>query len=99
MSGRVALICGNGAFPLVAARAARQRGLEVFILGLKGLASEAIEDFPHVWLSVGQLGAAFREIAARDIKDVCLIGGLGRPSSPIFASTGARSSGCPRFIV
>lgn len=79
MSGRVALICGNGAFPLVAARAARQRGLEVFILGLKGLASEAIEDFPHVWLSVGQLGAAFREMAARDIKDVCLIGGLGRP--------------------
>ena len=43
------------------------------------MASEEIEDFPHVWLGIGQLGAAFREIAARDIKDVCLIGGLGRP--------------------
>lgn len=79
MSDRVALICGGGQFPLVAARAARQRGLEVFILGLKGMASEAIEEFPHVWLGVGQLGAALREIAARDIKEVCLIGGLGRP--------------------
>jgi DUF1009 family protein len=79
VSDRVALICGGGQFPLVAARAARQRGLDVFILGLKGMASEAIEEFPHVWLGVGQLGAALREIAARDIKDVCLIGGLGRP--------------------
>jgi UDP-2,3-diacylglucosamine hydrolase len=76
---RVALICGGGEFPLIAARAAARRGFEVFILGLKGMASEAIEDFPHVWLGVGQLGAAFREIAARDIKDVCLIGGLSRP--------------------
>lgn len=79
MSARVALICGGGEFPLVAARAAQKRGLEVFILGLRGLASEAIEDFPHVWLGIGQLGAALKEIAARDIKDICLIGGLGRP--------------------
>ncbi|WP_374546921.1 LpxI family protein [Rhodoblastus sp.] len=79
MIQRVALICGNGAFPLVAARAARQRGIDVFILGLKGMAAEDIAEFPHIWLGVGQLGAAFREIAARDIKDICLIGGLGRP--------------------
>ena len=36
-------------------------------------------EFPHVWLGVGQLGAAFREIAARGIEEVCFIGGLGRP--------------------
>ena len=76
---RVALICGGGQFPIVAARAAQKRGLEVFILGLRGMASAGIEDFPHVWLGVGQLGAALKEISARDIRDICFIGGLGRP--------------------
>jgi UDP-2,3-diacylglucosamine hydrolase len=76
---RVALICGGGDFPLVAARAAQSRGVEVFLLGLRGVASAAIEDFPHVWLGLGQLGAAFREIFSREIRDVCFIGGLGRP--------------------
>ena len=53
--------------------------MEVFLLGLRGIASEDVEQFPHVWLGIGQLGAALREISARKIKDVCLIGGLGRP--------------------
>jgi DUF1009 family protein len=79
ISGRVALICGGGQFPLVAARAAQKRGLEVFLLGLRGVASPEIEAFPHVWLAIGQLGAAFRAILSRDIRQVCLIGGLGRP--------------------
>ena len=76
---RVALICGGGQFPLVAARAAKKRGLDVFLLGLRGVASPEIEAFPHVWLGIGQLGAAFREISSRGIREVCLIGGLGRP--------------------
>ena len=79
MSGKVALICGGGQFPLAAARAAQDRGMEVLLLGLRGIASEGIEQFPHVWLGIGQLGAALREISSRDIRDVCLIGSLGRP--------------------
>lgn len=78
-NGRVALICGGGQFPLVAARAAQARGIEVFLLGVRGVASAEIEAFPHLWLGIGQLGAAFREIAARGVKQVCLIGGMGRP--------------------
>lgn len=79
MSGEIALVCGAGQFPLVAARAARARGREVFILALKGIASEGVAEFPHIWLGVGQLGAAFREIEARGIEEICFIGGLGRP--------------------
>ncbi len=79
MSGPIALICGAGQFPLAAARAARKGGREVFLLALKGIAREGVAEFPHVWLGVGQLGAAFREIAARGIEEVCFIGGLGRP--------------------
>ncbi len=79
MSGKVALICGGGQFPLAAARAAQDSGREVFLLGLRGIASKEIEQFPHVWLGIGQLGQGFREISAREIRDICLIGGLGRP--------------------
>ncbi|MGO9944616.1 MAG: LpxI family protein [Rhodoblastus sp.] len=79
MSGKVALICGGGQFPLVAARAAQASGREVFLLGLRGIASRDIEKFPHVWLGIGQLGQGFREISAREIRDICLIGSLSRP--------------------
>lgn len=79
MSGKVALICGGGQFPLAAARAAQDSGHEVFLLGLRGIASKEIEQFPHVWLGIGQLGQGFREISAREIRDICLIGGLSRP--------------------
>ncbi len=79
VSEKVALICGGGQFPLVAARAARASGHEVFLLGLRGIAGKEIEAFPHAWVGVGQLGGAMREISSRDIKDVCFIGGLGRP--------------------
>jgi DUF1009 family protein len=76
---KVALICGGGQFPLAAARAARQSGREVFLLGLRGIANRDIEQFPHVWLGIGQLGQGFRELSSRGIEEVCLIGGLGRP--------------------
>jgi DUF1009 family protein len=79
VSSGVALICGGGAFPIVAARAVFARGDEAFLLGLRGVASKDIEQFPHVWLGIGQLGHAFDEISARQIKRVCFIGGLKRP--------------------
>jgi len=75
----VALICGGGAFPIVAARAAQARGENVFLLGLRGIAGAEIEAFPHVWLGIGQLGRAFDEIGARGITKICFIGGLKRP--------------------
>lgn len=79
MSGPVALICGEGRFPLVAAKAAQDSGREVFLLALKGIADASVENFPHVWLGVGQLGAALREIERRGARKICFIGGLGRP--------------------
>jgi DUF1009 family protein len=79
VNARVALICGGGAFPIVAARAAQRRGEEVFLLGLRGIAGAEIERFPHIWIGVGQLGRAFDEIFSRGVKRVCFIGGLKRP--------------------
>jgi DUF1009 family protein len=79
VNGKVALICGGGRFPIVAAQAAQACGREVFLLALRGIADKDVEAFPHVWVGVGQLGSAMREVSSRDIRDVCFIGGLGRP--------------------
>jgi len=75
----VALICGGGAFPAVAARAAQARGETVLLLGLRGIADPGIEAFPHVWLGIGQLGRALEEISSRGLSKICFIGGLKRP--------------------
>lgn len=79
MSAPIALICGGGRFPLAAAKAAQDGGQPVFLLALKGIAEPGVEAFPHLWLGVGQLGAALREIERIGAKKLCFIGGLGRP--------------------
>jgi DUF1009 family protein len=79
LSLKVAIICGGGRFPIVAAQAAQAQGHEIVLLALRGVASAEVEAFPHVWLGIGQLGLALREMRERGIKHLCFIGGLGRP--------------------
>ena len=55
---RFGLIAGNGQFPLLALRAARQAGDEAVAFGIREEASEKIEELAartH-WISLGQLG-------------------------------------------
>ena len=61
------------------ARAAAAAGRPPFLIGLVGAADPAIEDFDHLWLSVGQVGKLFATLSARDIVDVALIGAITRP--------------------
>ncbi|RFB80223.1 LpxI family protein [Methylovirgula sp. 4M-Z18] len=75
----VAIICGNGRFPQAVAEAAQRAGREVFLIGLKGAAEEAISAFPHMWVRVGELGKVFRSLKDRGIVELAFIGGLVRP--------------------
>ena len=74
-----AIVCGGGKFPLEVARAAAAAGRPPFLIGLVGAADPAIEDFDHLWLSVGQVGKLFATLRARAITDVALIGAMTRP--------------------
>jgi DUF1009 family protein len=76
---RVALICGAGQFPLAVAQAAQASGCDIFMIGLRGAADAAIAAYPHVWLRLGELGRLLRVLKARDIHEVCLVGGLVKP--------------------
>ena len=79
LRGPLAIVCGGGRFPLEVARAAADAGRPPFLVGLIGAADPAIENFPHVWLSVGQIGKLFSELRAHKIAEVALIGALTRP--------------------
>ena len=79
MSGPVAIICGSGSLPLEAAREIRQRGGDVFLVGLVGSAGREIEAFPHLWVRLGELGKLFSALKTRQIQQVAFLGAVMRP--------------------
>lgn len=79
MAAPVAIICGGGGFPLAVARAAQAAGRDVFLVGLHGAADPDIAAFPHVWVKLGEFGKLFRELGARGVKELAIVGSLTRP--------------------
>jgi len=67
----IGLIAGNGSFPLLVLRAARQLGQDVSVVAIKGEASASVDDLARElggttvsWIGLGQLGrciSTFRE--------------------------------------
>lgn len=90
-SSRVGLIAGNGRFPFLVLRAARQLGHDVTVVGIKGEAFADLEAVAHElgasfsWISLGQLGTCIRiltqagvsrAVMAGQVKHVKLFGGV-----------------------
>jgi DUF1009 family protein len=75
----LAIICGGGALPLAAAKAAREGGRDVFLVGLIGSAPIEIEAFPHLWVRLGELGKLFSALAERSVEDLAILGAVSRP--------------------
>ena len=76
----VAIICGEGAFPLQAARSARAAGRSVLLVGIRGVAGVEIEAVPHVWLGFGELGKLLDTLRQRGIRHLAIAGGMKRPA-------------------
>ncbi len=75
----LAILCGGGGFPLEVARAAAANGRSPFLIGVVGSSDPAIEDFPHVWVHLGQIGKLFGALKERAIGDIALVGAMARP--------------------
>ncbi len=75
----LAIICGGGDFPIIAARAAQDAGRSPFLVGLVGSADARIEAFPHLWLHLGEVGKFFGALRERAIVEVAAIGAIKRP--------------------
>ena len=91
MSERLGLIAGNGTFPFLVLRAARQLGHDVTIVAIEGEASPGLEALAGqlggtlTWISLGQLGKCIktfqaagvtRAVMAGQVKHVKLFGGV-----------------------
>jgi DUF1009 family protein len=78
---RLAIIAGAGELPLHVGKKARQAGVDVFFALVSGSAREAdYEGFPSTTFGLGQLGRFLKEIKARGILDVVIIGAVVRPA-------------------
>ena len=76
----VAIVCGQGEFPLRAAESAARHGRDVMMIGIRGVASPRIENFPHVWLGLGEIGAFFDTLRQRGVTQIAIAGGMARPA-------------------
>lgn len=81
LSSPVGVIAGSGVLPFAVARSLCEQGRGAFILGIRGHCDPAsIEQFPHCWISLGQLGRATKLARAEGCKQLLFIGGLIRPA-------------------
>ncbi|MBZ4407367.1 UDP-2,3-diacylglucosamine diphosphatase LpxI [Myxococcus sp. XM-1-1-1] len=78
--GRIGLIAGNGQLPLLFARAARARGLEVVAVAHKGETNPALasEVGSLTWVRVGQVNRIQKAFVAAGVKQAAMAGGIGR---------------------
>jgi UDP-2,3-diacylglucosamine hydrolase len=77
----IALVCGGGSFPGAVADAIVQRGRRPIMFAIKGWADpRVVEQHPHHWVALGQLGRFFRLARTEQCRDVLFIGTLLRPA-------------------
>lgn len=81
---KVAIIAGSGSLPIELAIGAIEAGIEPFFVGIRDVASDKIEAFPHVYLGYGQVGKMFEMLREREISHVAFAGGI--KARPNFAS-------------
>src|SRR5271169_640658 len=75
---RIGLIAGNGSFPLLFARTARQEGLAVVAVAHEGeTPPELAGCVEHLtWIKVGQLETIVRTLRAHGVRRAVMAGGI-----------------------
>ncbi len=80
MSLKVGIIAGDGDFPLEVIRSIKNQKKDVFVIGIKGSASKEIENYPHSWIRMGQIGSAIKILKKNNCRELILIGGVRKPN-------------------
>lgn len=79
MTDGLGIIAGGGELPRAIAHSARDAGRRVFILAINGTTDDWANDFPNVWMSLGEPGKAFKAFRAHGCSDITLAGKVQRP--------------------
>ena len=77
---KIGLIAGGGQFPILFARAARQYGVEVVAVALKGEADELLESEVDLcsWVSLGKLGRMIETFQKAEVTEVAMAGAVAK---------------------
>ncbi len=75
---KIGLIAGNGNFPIVFARAAREKGLQVVAVAHEGETMPELAQWVDgiYWIKVGQLGKLISIFREQNVADVLMAGGI-----------------------
>lgn len=79
-SARIGIVAGSGSLPAAVAREASRAGYAPFIIGLAGNAGSGIEEFPHTYIHIGQIGRMLRTLRREGCTRLVFLGGLRRPN-------------------
>jgi len=80
MSENIGLIAGKGQFPLLFARAARDRGARIIAVAHRGETESALAELVEEihWIYVGQLGKIIRLFQTAGVRRAVMAGGISR---------------------
>jgi UDP-2,3-diacylglucosamine hydrolase len=73
------IIAGGGDLPFAIAESVRESGRGVFVVALTGSADDWVNNCPHEWASLGEVGKVLKALRANAVKDLVLAGKLNRP--------------------
>lgn len=73
------LIAGGGDLPRAVAQSAQAAGRPVFVVALRGMCGDWVEEYSHEWISLGEPGRALKTLASAGAKDILLAGKVERP--------------------
>ena len=73
------IVAGGGELPRAIAISAREQGRTVFVLALRDLTGQWVNDFPHAWLSMGQIGKSLSLLRNNCCNEVVFAGYVSRP--------------------
>lgn len=77
---KIGLIAGNGQFPILFLKAAREKGYTVFVAAIKNETDTAVSEYAEEteWLHLGQLKRLIRFFKKHHVKEVVMLGGINK---------------------
>ncbi len=79
LPSRIGVVAAAGSIPIAVCDAAVEKGIDVYVVALKGLASPDLARFPHRWVRLGQVGGLLGALKDAECRDVVIVGALKRP--------------------
>jgi DUF1009 family protein len=77
---KLGLIAGNGNFPLIFAKEAKQEDVSLVAVAHRGETSQALEELADsvTWIRVGELGKIIRTFHQAGVDEAVMVGGIGK---------------------